>query len=93
MCIRVTTSPQLTALQQVFADHLLTQATFQKHLCAVREINAMLARSEASASPSTAAGIAQWLRQSHVVPRLLKSNLHQKQYVDQVGLGVGQQAS
>ena len=74
----------MISLQQAFVEHLLAQATFQKHLCAVREINAMLARSDGPASSSSAARVVQWLRSDQVIPRLLRSNLHQKQYVDQV---------
>ncbi len=75
---------QLTTLQQDFIEYLLNQATFQKHLCAVKEINTMLTRGEHSGSAATLHSAITWLRTRFIVQRLLRSNLHQKQYVAQV---------
>lgn len=66
---------------------LLSHASFNKHLAAVREINRLLTRAQLLID--TDGGVAieaavSWLRQHGLVQRLLRANLHQKQYVDQV---------
>ncbi|KAK9798582.1 hypothetical protein WJX73_003480 [Symbiochloris irregularis] len=66
---------------------LLGQSSFSKHLTAVRETNLLLKRAvdirDADQGHSMKVNV-EWLRENDIVKQLLRANLHQKQYVDQV---------
>ncbi|KAK9820599.1 hypothetical protein WJX72_012157 [[Myrmecia] bisecta] len=83
------------AVQRKFVMRMLTSSNFNKHLSAVRETNALLKRAHALEQCQTASSHAhsgasavqsnvEWLQEHKVVQQLLRANLHQKQYVDQV---------
>ena len=66
---------------------MLGFSNFNKRLSAVRETHAMVKR--AVELPKDSLGNAmgqtiQWLESHNIVGQLLRANLHQKQYVDQV---------
>ena len=78
---------QVSAVQQRFVLQMLGFSNFNKHLSAVRETHAIIKR--AVELPKDSLGNAmghtiQWLESHNIVGQLLRANLHQKQYVDQV---------
>ena len=78
---------QVTEVQCTFILQMLSYSNFNKHLSAVRETFAILKRaSEIGRSDQGQAmqRIDTWLRQRNIVTQLLRANLHQRQYVDQV---------
>ena len=69
---------------------MLSYSNFSKHLSAVRETNAVVKRAlDLSASDHGVAmeSVKQWLQHHNIVGDLLRANLHQKQYVEQVRFG------
>lgn len=75
---------------------MLSYGNFNKHLSAVREIFYTLRRAQ-ELSRSDRGQVMQrinaWLQRHNVVAQLLRSNLHQRQYVDQVSMGTTVQCS
>ena len=75
---------------------MLGFSNFNKHLAAVRETHAMLWAtqhiSKQEIGPTQALPMSshiRWMQEHSVVQQLLRSNLHQKQYVEQVGVTAG----
>lgn len=78
---------QVSVVQCKFILQMLSYSNFSKHLSAVRETNAVVKRAlDLSASDHGAAmnNVKQWLQHHNIVGQLLRANLHQKQYVEQV---------
>lgn len=78
---------QVSVVQCKFVLRMLSYSNFSKHLSAVRETNALVKRAlDLSTSDQGAAmeHVKQWLQQHNIVGQLLRANLHQKQYVEQV---------
>lgn len=66
---------------------MLSYSNFNKHLTAVRETFAVLRRAQDISRSDQGRAMQRanaWLQQHNVVAQLLRSNLHQRQYVDQV---------
>ena len=78
---------QVSTVQRKFVLQMLSFSNFNKHLSAVRETHAIVKRavelSTGSMGDATEGTIA-WLQSHNIVGQLLRANLHQKQYVDQV---------
>ncbi|KAL3156421.1 hypothetical protein ABBQ38_000732 [Trebouxia sp. C0009 RCD-2024] len=77
----------VSVVQCKFVLQMLSYSNFSKHLSAVRETNALVKRAlDLSTSDQGAAmeHVKQWLQQHNIVGQLLRANLHQKQYVEQV---------
>ena len=86
----------MTEAQRAFIRRMLGFSNFNKHLAAVRETHAMLWAtqhvSKQEVGPTQALPMAshiRWMQEHSVVQQLLRSNLHQKQYVEQVGVTAG----
>ena len=78
---------QVGAVQQKFVLQMLSFSNFNKHLSAVRETHAIVKRASELSKGHLDEPMQQtsvWLRSHNVVGQLLRANLHQKQYVDQV---------
>ncbi|KAK9822778.1 hypothetical protein WJX74_007862 [Apatococcus lobatus] len=74
-------------VQRAFILRMLSFSTFSKHLAAVRETNELLKRSMDMQSEDRGQCLqvnVRWLQEHGIVKELLRANLHQKQYVDQV---------
>ena len=70
---------------------ILSYSNFSKHLSAVRETNAVVKRAldlSAADHGSAMEKVKQWLQRHNIVGQLLRANLHQKQYVEQVRHGL-----
>lgn len=87
-CAQWLTDVQVSGVQCKFVQQMLNFSNFSKHLSAVRETNAIVKRALFLSSTDRGAAMAvikKWLHQHNIVGQLLRTNLHQKQYVDQVG--------
>eukprot|EP00878_Enallax_costatus_P022845 GHUV01024275.1.p1 GENE.GHUV01024275.1~~GHUV01024275.1.p1 ORF type:complete len:537 (+),score=158.41 GHUV01024275.1:657-2267(+) len=76
---------QLRRIQCTFVLRMLESSSFNKLLSGVRECNKLLqdaARDRRDRSQIQA--LIQWIEQNDVVQRILRTNLHQKQYVQEV---------
>ena len=74
-------------MQCRFILQMLSYSNFNKHLTAVRETFAVLRRAQDISRSDQGRAMQRanaWLPQHNVVAQLLRSNLHQRQYVDQV---------
>lgn len=87
---------QVTEAQRAFIRRMLGFSNFNKHLAAVRETHAMLWAtqhvSKQETGPTQALPMSshiRWMQEHSVVQQLLRSNLHQKQYVEQVRVTAG----
>ena len=81
------TDVQVSGVQCKFVQQMLNFSNFSKHLSAVRETNAIVKRAVDLSSADHGAAMAvikKWLHRQNIVGQLLRTNLHQKQYVDQV---------
>ena len=81
---------QVSGVQCKFVLQMLSYSNFSKHLSAVRETNALVKRAlDLGVADQGAAmeRVKQWLQQHNIVGQLLRANLHQKQYVEQVRHG------
>lgn len=81
---------QVSGVQCKFVLQMLSYSNFSKHLSAVRETNALVKRALDLAVADHGAAmerVKQWLQQHNIVGQLLRANLHQKQYVEQVRYG------
>lgn len=66
---------------------MLGFSSFNKHLSAVRETHALVKRAIELSKGSLGDAMddtVQWLHTHNIIGQLLRANLHQKQYVDQV---------
>lgn len=80
---------QVGTVQRKFVLQMLSFGNFNKHLSAVRETHALVKRAaDLSKGDEDQPMIhtASWLESHNIVGQLLRANLHQKQYVDQVSL-------
>ena len=87
MCVSRSCCLQVSVVQCKFVLQMLSYSNFSKHLSAVRETNAVVKRAlDLSAADHGAAmeKVKLWLQQHNIVGQLLRANLHQKQYVEQV---------
>ncbi|CAI7873468.1 unnamed protein product, partial [Closterium sp. NIES-54] len=74
-------------VQRFMVQRMLGAPSFSKQLSAAREINRMLESSAALEMRDKGAAMAStidWLEAEDILPLVLRSNLHHKQYVDQV---------
>ena len=92
-CAQPACPVQVTEAQRAFIRRMLGFSNFNKHLAAVRETHAMLWAtqhvSKQETGPMQALPMSshiRWMQEHSVVQQLLRSNLHQKQYVEQVGV-------
>ncbi|KAK9866116.1 hypothetical protein WJX84_008107, partial [Apatococcus fuscideae] len=84
---RASAAEQVDKVQRAFILRMLSFSTFSKHLAAVRETNELLKRSMESQVDDEGHSLqvnVRWLQEHGIVKELLRANLHQKQYVDQV---------
>lgn len=68
---------------------MLSFSNFNKHLSAVRETHAIVKRAVELSKGTVGDALEHttlWLQSHNIVGQLLRANLHQKQYVDQVRL-------
>ena len=81
------TDVQVSGVQCKFVQQMLKFSNFSKHLSAVRETHVIVKRALDMSSADHGAAMAvvkKWLHQQSIVGQLLRTNLHQKQYIDQV---------
>lgn len=78
---------QVSNVQCRFILQMLGYSNFNKHLSAVRETHNILRRAQEFSRTDQGKvmrRVNSWLQEHSVVAQLLRSNLHQRQYVDQV---------
>ncbi|XP_057829363.2 uncharacterized protein LOC131040449 isoform X2 [Cryptomeria japonica] len=77
----------VSMVQRRMVEKMLGFQSFNKQLCAVREINKLLENARAIASRDNGKSIStaiEWLERKNILRLILRSNLHHKQYVDQI---------
>ncbi|KAH9300739.1 hypothetical protein KI387_012322 [Taxus chinensis] len=77
----------VSMVQRRMVERMLAFQSFNKQLCAVREINKLLENARAIASRDNGKSIStaiEWLERKNILRHILRSNLHHKQYVDQI---------
>eukprot|EP00882_Tetradesmus_deserticola_P005884 GHRQ01006196.1.p1 GENE.GHRQ01006196.1~~GHRQ01006196.1.p1 ORF type:complete len:603 (+),score=271.77 GHRQ01006196.1:248-2056(+) len=75
---------QLAQVQCLFVSKMLDSSSFNKLLSGVRECNRMLINAGNRQCGPTLEMLVDWMAREGIVQRILRTNLHQRQYVQEV---------